>query len=369
MSNLYYFCAGADMKDLPGGSVENLFLSAVTAGKTESQIKKSIELMKNSKPSRVILDSGGYSLGTAEEDALKKHMNLPLGHFIENLKLSPEYIVSMARRLRPTEFVGLDFPIREVPLPDQEAEFRRKLEYNLPWAIETAELREKHCPNIGLLLPVQCFTLPQLDEFLNGIRCLSFDGFAIPTRTTTLTEIALFLHRFWQAGIRRVHLLGVSHFLMLALSAFMSRHFFDEFSVDSTTWHVGGRVNIYLNPHNLTKTVINEYTEIDPMTRMDCPGPYCRNRSFSCVKHQPRPDRRQFLFCHNFFVISRMCKTVYENSRSLDDLEAFLEKYATKRQRHTKKNTDEVRDLITALSVIETLKDEDTRDLEKLLIG
>ena len=368
MSDLYYFCAGADMKDLPGGSVENLFLSAVTAGKTESQIKRAIELMKNSKPSRVILDSGGYSLGKAEENAHKNHLNLPLDHFIKDLKLSPENVVNVAMRLRVKEFVGLDFPIQEVPLPDREAEFRRKLEYNLPWAIETAELREKHCPQIGLLLPVQCFTLPQLNEFLNDIRLLSFDGLAMPKHEKTLTEVALFLHRFWQAGIHRVHLLGKSDILGMALSGYMARHFFEEFSVDSTTWHYKCGTPSYLNPHNLTKIEINKYTEIDPMTRMDCPGPYCRNRSFSYVKHQPRPDRRQFLLCHNFFVISRMCKTVYEHSRSLDDLEAFLEKYATEKQRHPDKNTDEVRDLITALSVIEAMKNDDTRDIEKLLI-
>ena len=368
MNNPNYFCAGAELKDLPGGTVDNLFLSAVTAGKTEAQIKKSMELSECSKSVNTIVDSGGFSLGTAEEDALKKHMNLPLGHFIENLKLSPEYVVNVAKRLSPTEFVSLDFPIREVPLPDQEAEFRRKLEYNLPWAIETAKLREKYCPQIGLLIPVQCFTLQQLDGFLDGIKDLSFSGLAMPTRAATLTEVALFLHRFWQAGIRRVHLLGVSHFLMLALSAYFARHYFDDFSLDSTTWRKQGSKDIYMRPYNLGKTEISEHTQIDPKIKMDCECPWCRNRNFSYVKHLPAPDRHQFLFCHNFFVISRMCETLNEHAGSIDELAMFIDTRASLRQRRRKKNIDEVQDLMAALSVIETLKDEDTRDLEKLLI-
>jgi len=368
MSKPDYCCAGADMEDLPGGTVDHLFLNALAAGKTDVQLDKSKQLIKNSTIVSALLDSSGFSLGQAEEDALKHHLNLPLGHFIENLKLSPEYVVSVARRLRPTEFVALDFPIQKVPISEREAEFRRKLAYNLPWAIETAELREKYCPQIGLLMPIQCFTLSQLDEFLYAIKGLAFDGACMPTRAATLKEVALFLYRFWQAGIRRVHLLGVSKFPMFALAGYMARHYFDRLSFDSTTWHIEGRNGIYMNPHNLTRTAINENTEIDPAIQMDCDCPWCRNRNFSYIKHQPRPDRRQFLFCHNFFVISRMCETVYEHSCSIEHLEMFMEKHATKQQRRQKKDIDEVQDLFRALSVIETLKDKDTRHLEKLLI-
>ena len=363
-----YFCAGSEMKDLPGGTVENLFLSAVTAGKTETQIRNSMELSECSKSVNKIVDSGGSTLGIAEKDALKKRIVLPLNHFITDLNLSPKYVVKTATRLGATEFVALDFPIQEVPVSEREAEFKRKLAYNLPWAIETAELREKYCPQIGLLIPVQCFTLQQLDGFLDGIKDLSFSGLAMPTRAATLTEVALFLHRFWQAGIRRVHLLGVSHFLMLALSGYMARHYFDEFSVDSTTWRKQGSKDIYMNPHNLTKIVLDEHTQIDPKIKMDCGCPWCRNKTFSYVKHLPRPDRCQFLFCHNFFVISRMCETLYQHAGSIDELAMFIETRASSGQRQRVKGVDEVQDLIAALSVIETLKDKDTRHLEKLLI-
>ena len=371
MRNFDFFCPGANSTNIPGARIDRLFLNPLENGRTAARVAKSIELQGGAKPCHVILDSSGYDLWVAEKKGrrISNDPSRPMKSNSKELNLAPCHVVAVATKLQVTEFVGLDKPIQNVLPFDREEEFRRKLNFNLPWAVETAELREKHCPQIGLLLPVQCFTIKQLDLFLNEIRTLAFDGFAMPTRTATLSEIALFLHRFWQIGIRRVHLLGVTKFLSLALSAYFGRHVFEEFSVDSRTWQIQGMHNIYMNPQNLSKTEISQNTEIDPSIKMDCNCPWCRNRTFSYIKHLPYSDRVQLLYCHNYHAISRLCGVLYDRSRSIGELELFLQTYATEKQRHPDKNTDEVRDLITALSVIETLKDEDTRDLEKLLIG
>jgi hypothetical protein len=63
-----------------------------------------------------------------------------------------------------------------------------------------------------------------------------------------------------------------------------------------------------------------------------------------------------------------MCETLYQHAGSIDELAMFIETRASSGQRQRVKGVDEVQDLIAALSVIETLKDKDTRHLEKLLI-
>jgi hypothetical protein len=141
-----------------------------------------------------------------------------------------------ASTLNPDIVVGLDFPIQKIKEPvAQQIEFIKKLEYNVPWAFESAEWQKKIGTRTKFFLPIQCYDLEQLDIFFDRIDGLYFDGVSMPIRGLKIWEIALFLVRFYQFGINRVHLLGTSSFLTIALGAYMARHLFDWVSLDATS--------------------------------------------------------------------------------------------------------------------------------------
>jgi hypothetical protein len=364
------FTAGVDNQKLPGAGVKHLLINTIDNGRTDRVIKTTMRLLEASRFENLLVDSCGYYLYTAEENGGKISHNPsePARKNGNNINLAPIHVVNAAAKTRATEVIGLDFPLKgRIPTNGQDKEFRRKKKINIRWAKETVELHQKLCPDIGLLIPFQCYTLAQQDECLHELRGLSFYGVALPTRDLTPMQLGLFLHRFYQVGIRRVHLLGDTSFLRMALFAYFARHFFKKTSVDSTTWLKRAINSTYWNPHNLSGIVINAETEIDPSIKMDCHCAHCSGRTFSDVKHIPFTDRVFFLLNHNHEAISRMAAQLYKHSKSIRDLENFIVSRATENQRQ-KQGRDELEDVIMTLSVIEALKDEDTRVLDKLLI-
>jgi hypothetical protein len=257
----------------------------------------------------------------------------------------------------PQDFVNLDYPIRKISdQRERESEFYRKLEFNVPWAIETSELRQQYCPGVGLYISIQCYDAEQLEVFLKAIDGIHLDGFSMPIRTLKLTDIALFMLRIYQLGIRRVHLLGVTEFFTLAFAAYMARHYFERVSLDSRTWKIRATYSTYINPHDLIGEDISPNLYVDDAIKMDCKCPWCKGRSFNYIKNLPYTDRRIFLGCHNFWVTENAARNLYRNSRSIGTLEKYLKGCSRYPERITK--------LIKTLSLVETMKDKDIRYLQ-----
>lgn len=246
--------------------------------------------------------------------------------------------------------VALDFPIDKIQEKEkQEIEFRYKLGFNADWAIKTAELRKKYCPDIRLLLPVQCYTTEHLEIFLRLIGDIPFDGFSMPVRNLSTTEIALFLVRFYQLGIKQVHLLGVSSFFVIALAAYMAGHFFDWLSLDATSWRLAAQFSQYMNPHDLLSESLDDSALIDERIQMDCQCPWCQGKTFTYVKNLPFTEKSAFLRSHNHWVIERAAREIYDNSTSLAALESHLKRRSRK--------PEEVEKLCRCLAIAETFKD------------
>jgi hypothetical protein len=67
--------------------------------------------------------------------------------------IAPRHVVDMAIEMKADSMVALDFPIRKIKdHEEQDREFRKKLQYNVSWAIETARLRKELCPDISLFI-------------------------------------------------------------------------------------------------------------------------------------------------------------------------------------------------------------------------
>jgi len=222
MSKLVFFCAGASLDTLPAAKVENILVNVPDSMGSERAIRDTKTMFKYAGTEARMLDSGGYQILKAEEQSKKMTFDpgSPLIRSKERINIAPRHVVEAACKLRPTIMTALDLPIRELlERTDQEKEFPRKLRFNVKWAFKTASLREKQCPHIQLFIPVQCYNLDHFEVFRNSIKSIQYDGLSLPIRNLKLSELALFLLRFYQVGIRKVHILGSSSFFTIAFAS------------------------------------------------------------------------------------------------------------------------------------------------------
>jgi tRNA-guanine family transglycosylase len=354
MGTLIVYCAGTSVDVLPGNSIHALLLNVPNNGNSERAVRESKNLIRVSQAKTTMLDSGGYQLFVAEQE--KKEIiydeKIPPIQEKDLLNLTPTHVIWAAERIRPDIVVALDFPIGKIKEKEkQEVEFRRKLGFNVDWAIQTAELREKHCPRIKLFLPIQCYNLDHLERYRRLVEGVPFDGYSMPVRNLGVGEIARFLSRFYQLGVRQVHLLGTLKFFTIALSAYAARHFFDWVSLDATTWRLLAQDSMYMNPHDLTGEYIGDDAMIDPGIRMDCLCPWCRTKTFTYIKRLPFKVREEFLRCHNFSAVDRVSRELFENSESITTLERYL-KRKSRRQA-------QVGELVKILAILEKGKTDE----------
>jgi hypothetical protein len=354
MSRLVYFCAGARIETLPAMKVMNMLINVMDNAESEKAINDTKIIFKRAWTETVMLDSGGHQISEAEtrDKIMTFDPNMPIRRSNESINISPFDVVEAACKLRPTIMTALDFPLRMLSKrTDQEQEFRRKLGFNLTWALETASLRNKYCPDIQLFIPVQCYNLDQFEIFKNSISHIRYDGLSLPFRKMRLPDFALFLFRFYRVGIRKVHILGTSSFFVAVLAAFFARHFFEWVSFDATTWRESAQNEIYLNPYDLSPELINKEVLIDERLPVVCQCPFCANTTFTFIKNLPYTEKVDLLRNHNFCVIEKATEELFANAGNLLGLEKCLKNRSPK--------SEEIDQLIECLSIIGLLKDED----------
>ena len=362
MSRLVIFCAGTSIDTLPGTKVTNILFNPFDNGINEKAILATRTMLAYARTKIRFQDSGGYQIFKAEEESkiMTFDRGLPLIRVANRINICPTHVIETARRLEPQIMTSLDFPIRKLlSKNDQEQEFLRKSGFNVKWAIETASLRETLCPEVELLIPIQAYDLDQFEFFVSLIQDINFDGLSMPLRNLEPSEIALFLLRFYQLGIKKVHLLGSTSFFNIALAAFFARHFFDWVSLDSTTWRFTAEHQGYLNPYDLSWEDLADEVLINEKIPMICQCPFCENRTFSFIKNLPYNDKLAFLRSHNFWVIEKAAEDLYENATDLLSLERFL--------RRRSPRTKDIEDLIRCLSIIDIYRKEDINVLKRFL--
>jgi queuine/archaeosine tRNA-ribosyltransferase len=262
--------------------------------------------------------------------------------------------------LKPNIVVGLDFPIKKISEPsERKLEFMKKSGFNALGTLECSDLRKKLCPDIQFFVPVQCYDLDQFDQFSNLITGVEFDGFSMPIRNLSIKEVILFMVRFYQMGIRQVHILGTSKLFAIAVTAYMARHFFDWVSFDATTWRKWADYSLYMNPYNLLQERIAQNVKIDENIPMDCECPFCNGKTFTFIKNLPETDRTALLRSHNWWVIEKAAQDLYQNSGNVIELERCLRARGAK--------SEEIDELCKALSLADSLKNRDIRVLQDLL--
>lgn len=344
---------------LPSKKVKNILVNVFDHGINEKAIMNTKRMLAYAETEHRFLDSGGFQLHEAEKEnkVMTFDSKSPLMNSHSHINISPAHVVETACRLEPDTMTSLDFPILKIKdQAEREAEFLRKLGFNIKWAIETASLRERYCPEVKLLVPVQAYDPGQFEFFNNLIQHANYDGLSMPLRNLKPPEVALFLLRFYQLGMQRVHLLGSSSFFTLAVAAYFARHFFQWVGIDSTTWRVAAEHTGYLNPNDLSVEGIGNDVLIDERLPMICPCPFCENTTFTRLKNLPYSDKVALLRSHNFWVIEKAAEDLYKNATDLLTFERFL--------RRRSPRTKDIEELIRCLSLIDLFKKEDINVLK-----
>lgn len=362
MGKFVNFCAGAKIEVIPARHVPHLLINVPNDGINAAVIKGVHKLVTHLETEVLFQDSGGFQILMAVQNGknISFDSSRPLTISETELNITPYHVVETATKLKPHIMTSLDYPINTISGEnEQEKEFMDKLGYNALWAHETAELREKYCPEVKLLIPIQCYTLTHLEMFSKLIRGVNYDGFSMPLRNLSITQTALFLLRFYQMGIKMVHLLGSASFFSIALGTYMARHYFDWVSLDATSWREQAQHAGYLNPYDLTNEHVGDTLIIDDRIRMFCPCPFCKDRTFTSIKNLPYTDKTAFLRSHNFWVTENIANELYAASSDIGTFEKIL---------HQKtKRTKKIDEIINCLTIMDVMKDEDLQVLSKIL--
>jgi tRNA-guanine family transglycosylase len=277
------------------------------------------------------------------------------------LNLAPKHVMEVAAILEPDIVVGLDFPIRKLKTEsEKDAEFEWKLQYNVPWAYDSSAWHKELCPQAKFFLPIQCYTGRQLGVFLRRVDGIDYDGVSMPIRALSLGEIALFMVRFYQRGVSRVHLLGTFSYRVIALCAFMAHRFFDWVSLDATSWRIAAEKGEFFNPFDLSRESLAPSVAIDPEVVNTCQCPFCRRMSFRVIQGLPKREKVDHLRKHNWAVLDRASRDLYVNASDTVRLERFLRAHC--------KRQELVDEIIRILSLVDALKDVEIEVLQNLLI-
>lgn len=344
-----FFAGVANEILIPADNIKGLLINAATAGKSIQDIRRVRKIIQKLNPEHLMLDSGGFQiLKNSQKGArLSYDPTRPLEFTPDKINIAPTHVVEMARTFNPDLMVALDNPIGKITDPlDQDQEFLSKLGYNAAWAHEISSCRrDANLDEIKLLLPVQCYNLRQFEVFQKLICGCAHDGVCMPIRNMGLKDILLFMRAFLNSGYQHIHLLGTTTLEMVAISAYLARHYFDWVSLDSQTWVICAKNQQMLNPFDIMVERIHTDMIIDHKRELKCGCPWCGYEDFSSIKNKEYTEKLIFLCKHNSWVTQDIASRAYEHSDTLEGLNSFL----SSRSRNEKK----VKRLITYLKLFE----------------
>lgn len=360
------YCAGVSLAVAPAPDVYAILVNTPQNAGNEIEIRSTREMFQHLDTRHTMNDSGGYQILKHELEGgiINCDRSRPIICNKNEINITPELVVMANMKLRPQIMTSLDVPVPKVFDPYQQYQhFIKKLGANLVWMKETALLRQKYCPEIELFIPIQCYDLKQFEDYIERpLMELKFNGVSLPTRNLGSGGITLFLLKFYQMGIRKVHLLSVSSITGLALAAYFARHIFDQCSADATTWRLQADKLTYMDPLDFHAVSLGRNASFQEGERPYCECSWCAGYTFSGINNIPMTDRIALLRSHNYYVVQKAGQEFYENSVDLITLERCLKRRAINPAR-----TKRVIRLIKALSIATYMRNKDIKLLERLL--
>jgi tRNA-guanine family transglycosylase len=346
--------SGAGVGTLPANQMDAILYNVPQSIDSPTSILNTRKLIDEAKPRILFQDSGGFQLHEALVKGDKVTFD-PTNDVMKDgiLNLTPNHLIAAAMIFNPDIMMGLDNPIPEIKNAthaDKQIKFWEYHGYNLRWAKESSRLRGKYCPEIELFIPVQCYTLQQLNYFLEDFGDTPCDGFSIPQRNHEPQEIAVFMLKLYHSGCRKVHILGSFALRVIALAAYFARNYFDFVSLDCTLWRSDAEYSKYYLPLDLRSVILKDNFSIDESVENTCPCPWCRDKTFLKIKNMPYPERHGFLRRHNYWAIEQAMREFYDHAETALSLKTFLSEHCGRKK--------EIQEIYNFLNMLEHLKDE-----------
>jgi len=365
MGEFVNYCAGVHRGILPASRVDAILVNVPQQAAHAAAVRATSRMFEQAQTRHSMLDSGGYQFLRIEEKGGRVEFNPtgPLVYLPDRINITPQHVIQAALNLRPHIVTALDFPVPKISDPvKQDLEFMKKLGVNLVFMTETSKLRSRYCPEIELFIPIQCYTLEQLGYYERQLSDLEYDGLSLPTRNLDPAGISLFLLKFYQMGVRRVHLLSVSNFAGLALATYFARHVLDWCSVDATTWRLEAQYANYLHPFDMGKISVRDNAVVNECDFLPCNCPRCSGNSFRHLMQLTLTEKTAFLRDHNYHVIQNIGREFFSIAGNFDE---FVKHLASRDRRRSRK----VSKLIDALTIVHTRRDDPIDTLRQELGG
>ena len=197
MGKFYNACSGGSKGNLPATEIKAFLINTPSLAESKNSIQQTVELLEQIKAELVILDSGGFQLYLIEhpkkdnpdyadrnDDAsgdnkqkIEKIITFDRNEelYDKNNKdifnLVPRHVVETAMKIKADIMISPDLPVPPIKyIGEAEYQFMKAFKFNVVCANETLDLRDKYCPNTEIFIPIQCYNLKQLDEFLVEIK-------------------------------------------------------------------------------------------------------------------------------------------------------------------------------------------------------
>ena len=311
MKKLIHICSGYSRAGAAPDRTEAILVNVPDVLRWKTSEKDILNLLKEHRPKLKVLDSGGaqvYRVMAGKSKTFKTFVSdktKPV-YFGKTLNLSPYHLKDAALKIHADIVMALDFPLQPEKNPKlKDKAYKDSIDMNVQWARESIMLRNEYFPNAQIFLPFQGFKLDHVDHFLNRISPLRFDGLSLPTRAFSTEEIIVFLMKFKESNIKKVHVLGSSRFDLLCILAYLTHHdYFDFLSFDSGTTAIEARLGRYCIPYDLRTCSVNDLNAMkkaSTTSRCDCD--LCRNKLHLDIARMPLKEQRRLLSEHNYRAI------------------------------------------------------------------
>jgi len=364
--------SGLNLQNMPRTDrIQALLLNGPAVGESEQSILNASVLVDETNADYFYLDSGGYEIFKAIESGRGIHFDRsnPRVYIEGVLNITPRHLYEIAKRLFPSVFISLDYPIPNCEnVGRQELNYMLTMGFNIKCAREMAYYIERYRNETGesakFYIALQCYNLTQINDYLRNLENINYEGISIPKRVHTPTSLALFMfhiyRKFRNAKLPDIHLLGSTSFEYLAILAYYARNIFDYVSVDATSWAYYARMMLYVYPFDLRSMSIGDDASLESFEFMRCACPHCSTfESINDLKVQDAMYRKRMLYGHNWWVINEAMRHYYDHAETAKTLNDYLLSVIDRRHGHREKAVGEI---YRCLTIIEAMRDNIDND-------
>lgn len=360
MGEIINFLSSLSPDLLPVGTVQGVLFNTPALLKSPSEQQNATDIIRLTKASYKMLDSGGYQLFTKIKDNSLMNSDEIKTLFIMNealpiefknyFNLTPAHVLQALNLITFDFVISPDRPIRSLLHPDEsQFLFLEATAFNEYGARRLSELIDQHNLSTKMLVAVQAHNIQQMGKYLSNLEGVKFAGLSFPRRIMSPEKLVVYLLKSHLLHIDTVHLLGTTRFIYYCILVYMARHLFNFVSIDSTNISKFSLVSTYLEPFTLRTISLRPDSTDDLSLRPPCSCPWCSYyKKLSEIYILTKVEKFSLLIDHNNFVINQLIDEAYGHADSAKALCAYLTQVAGSKK-------DDIARIYELLSLVEAV--------------